>query len=158
MKIDIIIVYMPRYRKGHEMNFVPPITGIHLAALTPQRHRVRVFHQQLDPIPLRHGRRPGRPVLLQRVCAGGLSPGAALQADGENRDCRRAARHLLARRSPGVLRRGGDRRGRVGVGELLQRRRAGPSCSPSISASLVALEGLPTPRYDLLSPASSSAG
>jgi radical SAM superfamily enzyme YgiQ (UPF0313 family) len=51
MKIDIIIVYMPRYRKGHEMNFVPPITGIHLAALTPQHHRVRVFHQQLDPIP-----------------------------------------------------------------------------------------------------------
>jgi radical SAM superfamily enzyme YgiQ (UPF0313 family) len=51
VKIDIIIVYMPRYRKGHEMNFVPPITGIHLAALTPAHHRVRVFHQQLDPIP-----------------------------------------------------------------------------------------------------------
>lgn len=51
MKIDIIIVYMKRYRMGHEMNFVPPITGIHLAALTPPQHRVRVFHQQLDPIP-----------------------------------------------------------------------------------------------------------
>ncbi len=51
MKIDIIIVYTPRYRKGHEMNFVPPITGIHLAALTPPHHQVRVFHQQLDPIP-----------------------------------------------------------------------------------------------------------
>jgi len=51
MKIDIIIVYMPRYRKGHEMNFVPPITAIHLAALTPKHHQVRVFHQQVDPIP-----------------------------------------------------------------------------------------------------------
>ncbi len=52
MKIDIVIVYMPRYRKGHEMNFVPPITGIHLAALTPPQHQVRVIHQQLQPVPL----------------------------------------------------------------------------------------------------------
>ena len=51
MKIDIIVVYMQRYRFGHEMNFVPPITGIHLAALTPENHRVRVFHQQIDPLP-----------------------------------------------------------------------------------------------------------
>jgi len=53
MKIDIIVVYMPRYNKGHEMNFVPPITGIHLAALTPPQHQVRVIHQQL----------PGQPVI-----------------------------------------------------------------------------------------------
>ncbi|MFZ6028448.1 MAG: B12-binding domain-containing radical SAM protein [Chloroflexota bacterium] len=53
MKIDIIVVYQPRYRFGHEMNFVPPITGIHLAALTPPGHRVRVFHQQLDEIPFK---------------------------------------------------------------------------------------------------------
>ena len=52
MNIDILIVYQPRYRQGHEMNFVPPITAIHLAALTPPQHRVRVFHQQLDPLPL----------------------------------------------------------------------------------------------------------
>lgn len=52
MKIDIIVVYTPRYVKGHEMNFVPPITGIHLAALTPPQHQVRVFHQQLDAISL----------------------------------------------------------------------------------------------------------
>jgi radical SAM superfamily enzyme YgiQ (UPF0313 family) len=51
MKIDIIVVYMPRYPKGHEMNCVPPITGIHLAALTPEKHQVRVIHQQLQPIP-----------------------------------------------------------------------------------------------------------
>jgi radical SAM superfamily enzyme YgiQ (UPF0313 family) len=51
MKIDIIVVYIPRYNFGHEKNFVPPITGIHLAALTPPRHAVRVIHQQVDPIP-----------------------------------------------------------------------------------------------------------
>jgi len=52
MKIDIIMAYMPRYRWGHEMNFVPPLTAIHLAALTPAKHRVRVFHQQVDPLPM----------------------------------------------------------------------------------------------------------
>lgn len=51
MIIDIIVVYIPRYRRGHEIDFVPPITGIHLAALTPSQHQVRVIHQQVDPIP-----------------------------------------------------------------------------------------------------------
>lgn len=50
MKIDIIIAYLKRYEYGHEKDFVPPITGIHLAALTPQEHKVRVFHQQVDAI------------------------------------------------------------------------------------------------------------
>jgi radical SAM superfamily enzyme YgiQ (UPF0313 family) len=51
MKIDIIIAYVQRYEFGHERDFVPPITGIHLAAITPAQHQVRVFHQQIDPIP-----------------------------------------------------------------------------------------------------------
>lgn len=50
MKIDIIVVYVQRYEHGHEMNFVPPITGIHLAAITPPRHSVRVIHQQVAPV------------------------------------------------------------------------------------------------------------
>ena len=50
MKIDIVVVYQPRYPKGHEMDFVPPVTGIHLAALTPARHSVRVIHQQVEPV------------------------------------------------------------------------------------------------------------
>ena len=50
MKIDIIISYLKRYEYGHEKDFVPPITGIHLAALTPKEHTVRVFHQQVDKI------------------------------------------------------------------------------------------------------------
>lgn len=50
MKIDIIIAYEKRYLFGHEKDFVPSITGVHLAAITPQEHEVRVFHQQVDKI------------------------------------------------------------------------------------------------------------
>ena len=50
MKIDIIIAYLKRYEFGHEKDFVPPITGIHLAGLTPREHTVRVFHQEVDKI------------------------------------------------------------------------------------------------------------
>lgn len=50
MKIDIIIAYIQRYKKGHEIDFVPPITGIHLAAITPSQYEVRVIHQQVEPI------------------------------------------------------------------------------------------------------------
>jgi radical SAM superfamily enzyme YgiQ (UPF0313 family) len=48
--VEIVVVYMPRYRHGHEADFVPPITGIHLAALTPPAYRVRVIHQQVQTI------------------------------------------------------------------------------------------------------------
>ena len=50
MKIDIIIAYVERYEFGHEKDFVPPITGIHLAAITPKKHEVNVIHQQIDRI------------------------------------------------------------------------------------------------------------
>ena len=50
MKIDIIIAYEQRYIRGHEKDFVPPITGIHIAALTPPKHSVRVYHEQVDAI------------------------------------------------------------------------------------------------------------
>jgi hypothetical protein len=52
MRVDIIVVYVPRYKFGHEKHFVPPVTGIHLAALTPPEHQVRVIHQQVEPVPL----------------------------------------------------------------------------------------------------------
>lgn len=50
MKIDIIIAYIQRYEFGHEKDFVPPITGIHLAAITPKKHEVRVIHEQVESI------------------------------------------------------------------------------------------------------------
>jgi radical SAM superfamily enzyme YgiQ (UPF0313 family) len=52
MQVEIIVVYMQRYEKGHEVDFVPPITGVHLAALTPERYPVRVTHQQVQPVDL----------------------------------------------------------------------------------------------------------
>lgn len=50
LRVDIVVVYVQRYRQGHEAHFVPPITGIHLAALTPPGYRVRVRHQQIEPV------------------------------------------------------------------------------------------------------------
>jgi len=50
LKLDIVVVYVPRYERGHATQFVPPLTGIHLAALTPPDVDVRVRHQQLDPV------------------------------------------------------------------------------------------------------------
>lgn len=50
MKIQIIVVYIPRYKHGHERHFVPPVTGIHLAALTPSKYEVEVIHQQVNRI------------------------------------------------------------------------------------------------------------
>jgi len=41
---------MQRYEFGHEKDFVPPITGIHLAAITPKQYEVRVVHQQVEKI------------------------------------------------------------------------------------------------------------
>ena len=52
MKIEIVVVYEQRYRFGHEKQFVPPITGIHLAAITPREHEVRVVHQQVEQVDL----------------------------------------------------------------------------------------------------------
>lgn len=50
MRVNIIIVYKKRYKHGHEKDFVPPITGIHLASITPSRHQVRVYHQQVEKL------------------------------------------------------------------------------------------------------------
>ena len=52
MKIDVVVVYVRRYQRGHEKDFVPPVTGIHLAAITPARHQVRVIHQQVESVSL----------------------------------------------------------------------------------------------------------
>ena len=48
MKIDIIIAYLQRYEFGHEKDFVPPITGIHLAALTTLYSRTIPFLTALN--------------------------------------------------------------------------------------------------------------
>jgi radical SAM superfamily enzyme YgiQ (UPF0313 family) len=52
MKLRIIISYAPRYRRGHLVDFVPPVTGVHLAALTPPQHEVELYHEQVRPVPV----------------------------------------------------------------------------------------------------------
>jgi radical SAM superfamily enzyme YgiQ (UPF0313 family) len=52
MKIRIIVAYASRYRRGHLIDFVPPLTGIHLAAITPDGHEIEVVHQQVRPVPV----------------------------------------------------------------------------------------------------------
>ena len=51
MKIRIIVNYVPRYQRAHEWNFVPPVTGIHLAALCGAEHEVQVVHEQVRMLP-----------------------------------------------------------------------------------------------------------
>ena len=52
MKVRIIVSYVPRYRHGHCWHFVPPVTAIHLAALTPPEHDVEVVHEQVREVPI----------------------------------------------------------------------------------------------------------
>ncbi len=51
MRVRIVISYAPRYRRGHWIDFVPPVTGIHLAALT-RDHDVELFHEQVRRVPI----------------------------------------------------------------------------------------------------------
>jgi radical SAM superfamily enzyme YgiQ (UPF0313 family) len=50
--VRIIVSYAPRYRRGHLVDFVPPVTGIHLVALTAAEHEVELFHQQVRRVPV----------------------------------------------------------------------------------------------------------
>lgn len=52
VKIRIVVSYVPRYRKGHRFQFVPPVTGVHLAAITPEEHTVEVVHEQVREVPV----------------------------------------------------------------------------------------------------------
>lgn len=52
MKIRIVVSYAPRYRRGHLFHFVPPVTGMHLAAITPPEHDVELVHEQVRPVPI----------------------------------------------------------------------------------------------------------
>lgn len=151
MRVDVIVVYSARYERGHEMQFVPPVTGLHLAALTPARHRVRVFHQQAEALPLhsdadlvalcffsgfapeayrlaRHFRDQGK-----RVVAGG--PHATFWAEEALEFCDA----VVVGEVEGVWER------------LLEDAEAG-RLQRVYEGVPGPLEGLPTPRYDLLAP------
>lgn len=71
MKIRIVVAYEPRYRRGHRFHFVPPVTGIHLAAITPQEHQIQLVHQQVSPVPV-----DGWPDLVAISFFSGFAPAA----------------------------------------------------------------------------------
>jgi radical SAM superfamily enzyme YgiQ (UPF0313 family) len=150
MNIDILIVYQPRYRMGHEMNFVPPITGIHLAALTPPEHRVRVFHEQLDPLPLDTDADLVALSFFSGFAAEAFRLGQALRQRGKTvimggphatfwpDECLRYCDCVVVGEAESVW------------PALLADAQAGQLKRQYIGQPLP-LEGLPTPRYDLLS-------
>jgi radical SAM superfamily enzyme YgiQ (UPF0313 family) len=152
MNLDIIIVYMQRYKHGHEYNFVPPITGIHLAALTPARHHVRVIHQQVERVDFETD---------AEVIALAFFSGFAPEAYRLARAFKRRGKKVIAG-GPHVsfwadeaLANGCDA---VVIGEaesvwaqVLEDAERGALQSKYFGAP-TSLEHLPTPRYDLLAP------
>jgi radical SAM superfamily enzyme YgiQ (UPF0313 family) len=79
VNVRIIISYAPRYRRGHIVDFVPPVTGIHLAAITPG-HNVEVFHQQVRRVPI-----DDAPDLVAISFFSGFARNAYAVADGYRR-------------------------------------------------------------------------
>ena len=55
MRVRIVVSYVPRYERGHAWDFVPPVTGMHLAAITPGEHEVDLVHEQVRAVPLDDG-------------------------------------------------------------------------------------------------------
>jgi radical SAM superfamily enzyme YgiQ (UPF0313 family) len=52
MRVRIVVSYVPRYLRGHAWDFVPPVTGMHLAAITPGDHEVDLVHEQVRAVPV----------------------------------------------------------------------------------------------------------
>jgi len=149
VKIDIIVVYIQRYERGHEVDFVPPITGIHLAAITPPGHSVRVTHQQVEPV-----RFDTDADLIALSFFSGFAPEAyRLAAEFRRRGKVVVAGGPHATFSPEEVLRHCDS---VVVGEaesawprLLGDAERG-TLRPRYDGEPSPMSGLPTPRYDLL--------
>jgi len=149
MKIDIVVVYIQRYERGHEVDFVPPITGIHLAAITPPGHQVRVIHQQIEPVRL-----DTDADLVALSFFSGFAPEAyRLAAEFRRRGKIVVAGGPHATFSPDEVLRYCDA---VVVGEaesvwprLLTDVEAG-QLQPRYDGEPASMRDLPTPRYDLL--------
>ena len=154
MRIDIVVVYVPRYERGHGVHFVPPITGIHLAALTPPGHDVRVVHQQTLP--------PGdRTAILDtdaQLVALSFFSGFADEAWALAAALRARGKQVVAG-GPHVSFQPDEALQHcdaIVVGEAeaawprLVHDAAAGRLRPRYDGSAAPLQGLPTPRYDLL--------
>ncbi len=152
MRIRIVVSYLPRYLRGHAWHMVPPVTGMHLAALTPREHEVDLVHEQVRPVPV-----DGWPDLVAISFFSGFA--------------RRAYEVADAYRALGVPVVAGGPHVTYWVDEALQHFDAvvtgeADAIWPRVVEDFSAgtpdrvyrggapeLAGLPTPRYDLLEPA-----
>lgn len=151
MKVRIVVSYVPRYRHEHFWHFVPPVTGVHLAALTPPEHEVEVVHEQVRAVPI-----DDTPDLVAISFFSGFA--------------RRAYELADRYRALGVRVVGGGPHVSYWIDEALQHFDAvvtgeAESVWPDVLRDFAkgtparvyrgtagALTGLPTPRYDLLEP------
>lgn len=151
MEIEIVIVYQDRYRGGHEKAFVPPLTGAHLAGLIGDRARVSLRHEKLRPLDV--GAPPAAKILFLSTGTGFASRaywlGDHLRALGKTVVIggphatlwpREAARHADA-----VVK--GEAEDVIDT--LLSDLSRG-SLRPLYEGRARALNGLPTPRYELI--------
>jgi radical SAM superfamily enzyme YgiQ (UPF0313 family) len=152
MKIDIVVVHVPRYRWGHEVDFVPPLTGIHLAALTPPGHQVRVIHQQVQPVELETDADLVALSFFSGFAGEAFALARALRARGRRVVAGGPHATFCPEQTAGFF-------DSVVVGEaesawprLVEDAEAG-RLQPVYRGEAGPLEGLPLPRYDLLSPA-----
>ncbi|HXN47227.1 MAG TPA: radical SAM protein [Bryobacteraceae bacterium] len=147
--VDIVVVNVPRYRAGHEVDFVPPITGIHLAAITPPHYRVRVIHQQIQPIDFN---------TAAHLIALSFFTGFATEAYHLAREFKRRGKQVVAGGphatfSPDEVLEHCDS---VVIGEAesvwaeLLHDAAGGRLRQRYIGEALPLSGIPTPRYDLL--------
>jgi len=149
MKIDIVIVYIQRYEKGHEMDFVPPVTGVHLAALTPPEHEVRVVHQQVETVNLD----TDADLIALSFFSGFANEAYRLAAEFKRRGKMVVAGGPHATYWPQEVLLHCDA---VLMGEAesvwsrLVADAAARRLQPIYEGQALPLEGLPTPRYDLL--------
>jgi radical SAM superfamily enzyme YgiQ (UPF0313 family) len=149
MKVRIVVSYEPRYRKGHNSHFVPPVTGIHLAAITSPEHEVEVFHQQVRAVPI-----DDNPNLVAISFFSGFARAAYALADGY-----RALGVQVVAGGPHVsywTEEALEHVDAVVIGEaesvwqkLLRDAERG-HLDRVYRGEPVSLNGLPTPRYDLL--------
>jgi len=151
MKIDIVTVYIPRYKEGHEFDFVPSITAIHLAALTPAPHRVRVIYQQVQPVDLDTD---------AEVVALSFFTGFAPEAFRLAAEFRKRGKIVIAGGPHATFCPDGTREhfDAIVTGEaesvwsqvLLDLEKG--ELKPAYSGGASPMAGIPTPRYDLLPP------
>jgi len=147
--VEIVVVYVARYLHGHETDFVPPITGIHLAALTPAEYEVRVVHQQVGAVNFETDAD-----LIALSFFTGFAPEAYRLAD----EYRRRGKRVVAG-GPHVTFNAEEALAHVDsvvVGEAesewteLLRDAAAGRLRSRYTGTAGPLAGLPTPRYDLL--------